>query len=369
MSILKLLLLLVSIINLIECSAQEKEPLNIKYEINYNNKIELVKIDSINLNANYFNTYILDSLIYTFDKKEQKICIYSENAKELISCHELKFKKYIVSIYPMNRDSIYCLFDNELFLLSNKFEVITKYKFKRKKTIFYTAIDNFQFYIENNKCYIQKYNIDCFENQKDCFTENIETIISLENNTYENINVNYSEMYRDNDYTANLRGISRVKNKNLHIYNFAIDPNLYVYNKLTKETKVINASAENQDYIKPFNKAIQNNLENKSQETYDYFYKTPQYIYLNYDKYRKYYFRIYFHGQELRNEEGFYNEYLDRQTILIVFDEFFRKIAEIEIDTKKYNYGIVPLVDGIAIPRREYVNNKPQYDIFKFKDI
>lgn len=365
----KLLLMLFSIASSIGCNAQEKKTIKTEYKIDFNNKLELIKIDSINFSATYFNTHKLDSFVYSFDKKKQQICIYTEDIKQLLNCIDLKFNNYVVSIYPLNQDSIYCLLDKEILLLSKEFKIITKYKLKRKKSIFYTAIDNFQFYIEKNKCYIQKYNVDCFDYQNDCYNENIESVIDLESKTIDEIDVNYSDVFKNKDFTANLRGIQRVVNNGSHTYNFSVDSNIYVYNKKTKKTKKISAKAQYQADIPAFSNKIIKNVEKKSQKIYDYFYTVPQYVYLNYDYYRKYYYRIYFHGQELKNSEGFYNEYLDRQTILLIFDENFIKLAEIEIDTKKYNYGIIPLIDGIAIPRRKFIDNKPQYDIYNFKNI
>ena len=49
----------------------------------------------------------------------------------------------------------------------------------------------------------------------------------------------------------------------------------------------------------------------------------------------------------------------------MVLNQQFNCIGEFEIDTKKYNYGIIPSRKGLMIPRRKLVNGNYQYDIFK----
>lgn len=240
---------------------------------------------------------------------------------------------------------------------------------KNKKNTIYmqNPIINFPFYVKNNKAYIQKVNPNCWYDQSKCFDNNIESIINLKTNKIENIEFKYPEIFRKSDFTAHLRPVARVVVSDQHFYSFIVDSNVYVHNLQSKDVKTITMKAENQIGIFPFSKEFDTETEGRSQNVYDYFSTVSKYIYFNYDPYREYYYRIYFHGQNLKSEDGLFNDYLNRQMILLVFDKNLKKLAEIELDTKKYNHSIIPIKKGIAIPRRKKVNNEYTYDIFEFK--
>jgi len=269
----------------------------------------------------------------------------------------------------LNQDSIYLLSKNKFILLSKNNERINEWHLKNTKNqvLLQSQIDNFSFYVDDNKVYIQKVNPDCNYNQNSCFENNLEVILDLKTNEIENIEFYYPRIFKKQDFTTHLRSVLREAVENLHVYSFIIDSNVYVYDKEVKTFKTISLKAENQYGIFPFSTKFDKKTEGRSQKVYDYFSTVSKYIYFNFDPYREYYYRIYFHGQNLKNKDGLFNNYLDRQMILLVFDKKFKKLAEIELETKKYNFDIIPFEKGIAIPRRNKVNNEYIYDIFEFE--
>jgi hypothetical protein len=356
------------------CNAQNLKNFD-SYTCSFNNEIDLNKTDSINISLkSYFQFHVEDKFV-TFEDVSQKIYVYDTNKYLLVDSIDLNlFDNSILSIFPQTLDSIYLLTkNNELKLIINKLETINQWKFKNKeKDILYTQMHpfcDFPFYVRNQTLYIQKYNINCSYNQKKCLVENIESEIDLISLKKKDIPLKYPTEFLSSEYTIHLRGFTRIYTDKYHVYNFKIDSNLYLFNKDDETVKEVNAKADYQFGIKPFNETIESKFDNKTQSVLDYFSTVSQYPYLIYDQFNNYYYRIYLHGQDLTNEQGLFNEFNKRQIILLVFDDSFKKIAEIELDSKLYNFGVIPLRIGLAVPRKDLINNKIQYDIFKIHNI
>ncbi len=341
----------------------------------FRNKFNISKIDSVNRNllSQHLN-YNIEGSIVALLPDSQKIVVYSADMKTVKDSIDLKIyniSSTIGAAYLLNFDSIFLLDFDTLFLCSRE-KVIYKKVLKDSKDIvlMQSATQHyFPFYINDNVLYIQRYYPACYEQQRVCGKEEVEAAYNLSSNQAKRLNITYPDYFNKNEYTVSLRSCARIHHDSLHIYSFKVSPEVYVMNMNTHAKDTLNLACSIQNEIKPFSALSRKKTDGKSQSVYDYFSTVSRYIHLIYDPYRKLYYRIYFHGQELKDENGLFNEYLSRKTFLLIFNSDFEKMAEIELDTKKYNHDLFPTSQGIAIPRRTKVNEKYQYDIYEISGL
>lgn len=229
----------------------------------------------------------------------------------------------------------------------------------------FSGFHNIPFYVYKNKAYLHRLNISC-ENEfnDECWNESIIQTIDIKSKNKNNLPISYPEKFQKHKFPSSMMIVNMVPNDSLLIFNFVVDERLYIYNINTKKIKSYICKSPHQSKdIEGIDTSLQ--IEERSQEVLDYYTTTSKYSILTHDRYNQLYYRIFFKGQELLNKDSLFNTYLDRKTYLTIINDKFSVLGDLEIDTKKYNYGIIPMKKGIAIPRRKLVNGKYRYDIFK----
>lgn len=219
-------------------------------------------------------------------------------------------------------------------------------------------------YAYRDKVYLHRLNVNCESDfTSNCDHESILVEMDLKTGLHKKLPIYYSPKYNSNTFPSSFLISNMVTLDSLLVFGFVADEHVYSYNLITGITDSFLCKSDFQcQTIMGFS---DNRPPERTKEVMNYYMTTSKYSILTYDPYLKVFYRVFSKGQNLINEDSLFNTYLDRKTYVMVLNQQFNCIGEFEIDTKKYNYGIIPSRKGLMIPRRKLVNGNYQYDIFK----
>jgi len=163
-------------------------------------------------------------------------------------------------------------------------------------------------------------------------------IIDLATGNIEPIKTKCPKNFEDNMY-GKINRYYRCLNDSLLVYSFAISNNLYVYNINTKETKVVGCKS------KSFTKfpLLKVSMDARKIDVHDHAITAPRYGHIIFDPNYKLYYRVFFHGQPLKDEHGIFNTTETMPASLIILNTNFEILDEIEIP-KEVNRLISPMM-------------------------
>ena len=122
------------------------------------------------------------------------------------------------------------------------------------------------------------------------------------------------------------------------IFSFQADPNIYIVNRSTAEVSVKPGQSTFHTPIQ----VMSLKYKDDSNKKMAHLTVSPVYLELFWDKYRKLYYRFFLKEQPERNPDGTYNAWHNKKTILMVFNEDFTLLKEIELaEYLSYHYAFV----------------------------
>lgn len=334
----------------------------------YYRKVSIFNLDSENYLIGLHKAFhSLD--IYNIDKRQFIKRIVLEKRGPIMIQH-------IGSIYAINFDSIliddyYSLvlmdtsgkvkkripLSEESFFLKNNipygdltstlnFGII--YRQKPKSVLLYYAPKNSRYY--SDKCLKMDFLGELFLNKEKL------TLLPLKYSRYYfNSKFGYGDMFQPNLTIY----------QDLVIYNFPVESNIYTYNLDTKTFNKYGAKSRfSKNLVEPFKKGFDpNQFAVKS----TVFFKTV------YDPYRELYYRLHWGNCDIKKNSVEFNTLYDKELYLMVFDNYFNVITEIELQSDRYlPFGYFVTNEGLFLSGGHPLNtesnsNYLQYDLFVFK--
>ncbi len=155
------------------------------------------------------------------------------------------------------------------------------------------------------------------------------------------------------------------------IYNFPMNENVFAYS-LT-ENKVKKIILNKSKFIRKFPPETFDKLRDKTESDYIYKYwiDKPSYQQLIYDKYRKLFYRIVYHEQQLKDNLNNYNDNFTRNWSIMIFDNSFNFISEQFFEGRKYDpFYIFIIKEGLLLvydDKYKQRNGKMLYELFTIK--
>lgn len=153
--------------------------------------------------------------------------------------------------------------------------------------------------------------------------------------------------------------------KDLIIFNFPIEPNIYSYNLVTGKFNKYGAQSKlTQNLSEPFTTGSDPNM---------YIVKNTLFFKTIYDPYRNLYYRIHWGKCKIKKNATEFNTPYDKKLYLMVFDNSFKIIKEIQLSEYTYlPYGYFCTEEGLFISSAHPLNknispNYLSYDLYKFK--
>lgn len=323
-----------------------------------------------NLLLVYFN-YHSETIDY-FDINNDNII-----KRNYINKSDLPFDETInaASIYQTSPDSLYVLTESYLLILdktgkiyySNPINInLTDTTFK--KNLFENLSKMFPIYRFANKTYMPYRSLQYSFRTKEFYNHPVEAFIDDSSGIISESTLKYPEIYYKNPYGF-MDFSFREGHDSLGILSFMADPNIYVYNYKTNSYKILGGKSDYQEKIEP----IENKFKDVTNKMFEFLTTSPFYSRILWDKYRKLYYRFLYCGQDLKNPNGTYNVFADKDLVLMIFDSNFNLLKEIKL--KKHTYldtKAFVAKDGLFLPKKNifFKDNKPNtinYDIYNFK--
>lgn len=332
---------------------------NLSNSLSLNEKqiaIKLVNDDITDYNTISFSSVIINDVGYLalYNDLYHSVDIYDltnlmfwkriELSSNMLSFWERSRNNPINSIFLYKFDSIFILTVQNLLISDTSGNVLFKYYInkdfytnKKSKNIYiYRNNRDFPIYFDplTKNIYLHQYNATASSYSRKYFESEIEAIVNLKDSAITTLPFIYPAFFNTGFYSRT--GIpKRLVNGDLNIYTFELDPNIYIYNRKTHVNSIEGGQSKFQTHpARPFSAKKVNFDRDKEMK-----YLTTSFSYGNllYDEYRKLYYRFFFREQPLKNNKGFFNTSLDRREVLMVFNEKFEVIDEIELQPYKYN--------------------------------
>jgi hypothetical protein len=251
-------------------------------------------------------------------------------------------EKYgVISSFTFSgKDSLFLLFNRAIIFIKNK-NVEKVIPINENDTSQYASfrfanLENAPIYFDNKTGEIigQVYCSVCLQNQKSFYSQKILGGISLETGKLKLYDISYPEMYITNYYGfANHVYVDNYDS--LTLISLPCDPKIYFFDRhLNTKNSVWAKSIFQKKYAAPIDTALAKSREEKMR----HMVIVPYYTELRYDKNNKLLYRFYLKELDLKNEQGKYNTFNNKQLVLMVLNHKNEVAGEYELDNYYNNF-------------------------------
>lgn len=176
------------------------------------------------------------------------------------------------------------------------------------------------------------------------------------------IPISYSSIYKSAYYGPLILGSREIVSGEKFIYSFRADPNLYVYDLNENNIRIKGGISQYQTKTIP---PLSNELTYDREFYLQYRGITSEYGKVYRDLLNRVYYRFYKKGVPIKNENGLYNTFFDREESLMIFNKDFKLINEINLESNKYFSPVsIPVREGLLIAPVDA--SEPENDIENF---
>ena len=247
----------------------------------------------------------------------------------------------IESVYAHTADSIFLLQGEQLALINDSGITLWRMPINQIDSTYQTAnVDDVPIYYDKNThhIYVEQYCYSCGLWAQSFFEKWRESSINILTRKETPLIKPFSNLYKQGNYYGFAIQATREHTDSCHIYTFALDPNIYVYNKYTQQTVVFGGrSAYHTERIIPkLNLKDKNNTEVKMQ----HLTVVASYNKITYDATNKLYFRTFEAQMPLKNADNTYNTFSDKKRYLQIFDKKFNLLQELPLKQGFYCLNI-----------------------------
>lgn len=282
----------------------------------------------------YF-AYKIDNWVYLIDLAKQSL-IDSIN----IVFDDRQVDKYgVVSSFCFNgKDSLFLLLNKAIIFVNNKhlekIIPINELDTVQYKTYRFANLENSPIYYDNEKNEIigQVYCSVCYQNDKSFYEKKIIGGISLVTGKIKLFNITYPEMYIKN-YYGFANHVYSYNEDSLTVVSLPCDPKIYLLYRHTNTKDFIWAKSRfQQRFAEPLDTALAKSREEKMK----HMVTVPYYTEVRFDKFNRFFYRFYLKELDLKNMQGEYNTFNNKQLVLMVLNPKNEVAGEYELD-KYYN--------------------------------
>lgn len=187
-----------------------------------------------------------------------------------------------------------------------------------------------------NKLFTRQYSGEKMMNEKGFYTIKVEANMDLNDSIMRELPVEYPPLYVKN-YCGEANLVFREVDDSANIYSFMASPDIVIYNRYNGHVKHLTAKSKLQNQgFKPLSLEYSEDMNRKV----DHMVENPLYMKIIYDKYRSCYYRMLLNGKELKNKDGSYNTFSDKELIVSVFDKDFQLLTDVNLGSNYlWNYS------------------------------
>ncbi len=345
-------------------------------------QISLVPVNTIQLeidaetsvNNYFYDVFSVDTVEYLgiINRNKNALQVYSLASNKLY--REITLEKQGPDAFSqlraftfINQDSIllFSLYAKDIWLIDMNGKIKARYDFRNISgerpfslgIVFYSGLKPI---FSNGKVYLRTQSKLVDNLTAAHFNEDnkLELKLDLRSESWEYVDISFPELYRNNIWSSD---ISRtLTNDGKIVYSFGICPYLVLYDLASKTQIKYPAQSKYVVKVMP--------LVNKS-EAERYFFETPKYGIIAYDKYRNLYYRFVKHHLTITDPvSGQMNQYDDASFSIVVLDGEFNKIGETKFKPSTYKMNEFFIAkDGLYISASNTKNPIVNEDMITFE--
>ena len=270
--------------------------------------------------------------------------------------------------YFYNKDSIFLLYEYRICIMdtsSNIYfeQIINEPESEEWPSIIYSNLRQvFPIYFDSKRkdLLIRQHCGNCEVRNSNYYNQNIAAFFDFNSRTFRSINLTFPDDYKKNYYGDADLPFRETKNDSL-ILSFSTDPYIIILDRSTnKISKVLSRSISQKMEVRPLDKKYMQDINKRV----EHLAVSPLYMKIIYDKYKDVYYRFFLKEQKLKNSDGTYNKFGDKELVIMVLDNKFGLVSEINLG-KGYlwHYSFVGK-EGLYIlkDRRVGTTNISDYD-------
>lgn len=309
-----------------------------------------------------------------FDELSKKINILSMNECEMIKQidigNSLTKENFFESLYFHNLDTIFVQEHKNIKMIDKdgnlKFSVPVNQSEERSKMTLRNLDYVFPIIYDHSfskNLLIGQYCSDCRFYEKKYFRQNIETSLNLSTKKFKETPFIYPPKFQQ-EYFGFATFVYHTINDSLSIFTFMADANIYILNKKTGSVEIKRGKSKYDTSIKSLSIEYKNNRDKKM----NHLIQSPLYFGFYWDPYRKLYYRIFLKEQPEKNADGSNSIWMGKPRVLMVFDENFQVIDELELSWD-YSHSMALVTSKGFLIKKEDVGsvNKLVFEVFKFE--
>lgn len=277
------------------------------------------------------------------DKSAQRIEMYNLETRKLEDSFSIQFSVDSLDgalrrLYVQNRDSIFYLQSTAISLANAQGQLLRKITINqdapqgaspRRKYI--DDMNQYKMLYKQGKLYLHQYCSACRPNTPEYYEVAHEWVFDFHTNQSKELPVYYPKAYSKASYGF-LQEAERIGQEDRQTYSFRAVPDFCVY--LLEKDSFFCAEQVSAYQKEPSRRLTKKQTEDSQYKltllALDNWYEPPIY-----DAQRRCYYRIFHPAQPEKNEEGFFNQFSDRESVLMLYNEDLELLAETVLEKRE----------------------------------
>lgn len=276
---------------------------------------------------------------YKGDSRNFELCAHGNiDTCLVINPAFLDTEKRIDAVYIHSPDTLFALTQQHIYCFDSKGNVKQKIDYAtslnkqfKNHNIYFSQKEKPFYYSQQTGCfYISVYNTKFTGGMPEAIKKN--SPIFLEYNpattAWRDVGARHSELFRHRYYDIAIEYFSTFTGDAI-LYNYQAEPNIYKYTLGTGKIEAVGGASSYADSIP---QGFKNEKAADREDAFSWYVRIPWYNSpMLSDPYKKLYYRLYFDAIPLKKSDGLFTGQFDKIPVLMVFDEGFNLLREIEL--------------------------------------
>lgn len=218
------------------------------------------------------------------------------------------------------------------------------------------------------RLFVSQYSYTIGSDNPDYYNIPVLAALDIQSNKFNSISVHYPEMYK-NDYYGDAMYCFNEKAKDDIVTVFLGTTDVEIYN--TKTQKLTHLTHPKSKYDTVAIKPLDRKYKGMMDKIFEHLTISPLYTNIVYDAYNDMYYRFFVTSVNLKNDDGTYNGYSDKEYVLMLLDNDFNVKDEVLLGKGYLTYYSFVTKDGLYVMTNKHTktNNENHtsfnFDVFK----
>ncbi|MCB9044652.1 MAG: DUF4221 family protein [Chitinophagales bacterium] len=348
---------------------------------------KILKIDSVTFDDVPYNTLSCydnpvlngERSIAINNSKNKSIVLFNNTGANLVTISYANIKglseSYLRCFDLVNYDSIFLQFNDQIAIIDSSGNLKYAFSINQLNTPDDTIVIgniggvgkiNWSEYLR--KLFVGQYPYTISNDNPDYYKIPVIATWDIQNNRLDEIPVYYPDMYLKDYYGDASYCFNEQANDDI-ITGFLGSTDLEIYNIKTQKTAHITHQKSRYDTLAI--SSLNQNYKGQMDKIFEHLTISPLYTNIVYDPYNDGFYRFFVTGVKLKNEDGTYNGYFDKDYVLMLFDKDFNLQDEVFLGKSYLTYYSFIMPDGLYIMTNKHTKSKNEnrssftFNIFK----